>query len=51
MGNEQYNQWRVGAHLMAIGKKYGELNLSVGYANTSDFKPGAYVMMEFDIRL
>jgi hypothetical protein len=50
MGNEQYNQWRVGAHLTAVRQKYGEVNLSVGYANTSDFKPGAYGMLEYSIR-
>jgi hypothetical protein len=50
MGNEQYNQWRVGAHLTAVRQKYGEVNLSVGYAMTSDFRPGAYGMLELDFR-
>jgi hypothetical protein len=50
MGNEQYNQRRVGGHLKAIDEKYGEINLSVGYSNTSDFKSGPYGMMEFNVR-
>jgi hypothetical protein len=50
MGNEQYNQWRVGAHLTAVHQQYGEVNLSVGYANTSDFRSGAYGMLELNVR-
>ena len=47
-GNEQYDQWRVGAHVTGI--KYGraELGFAAGYLQDSRNGPGAYGMVSLD---
>lgn len=50
MGDERYDQWRVGAHLTAL--RFGKVNmdLSAGYVHTSDFTAGAYTTVELNFR-
>ena len=50
LGNERFNQWRVGLHL--TGVHFGKLNigLSGGYMNESDLGGGMYGMVTADIR-
>ena len=48
-GNEQYDQWRVGAHVTGI--KYGraELGFGAGYLQDSRNGPGAYGKVSLDL--
>jgi hypothetical protein len=48
LGNERFDQWRVGAHLsqMMLGKRLS-VDISAGYANDSSIGGGAYTNIQF----
>jgi Cellulose biosynthesis protein BcsS len=50
LGNERFQQWRVGAHI--TGMHLGIVNVTIagGYMNESDLGGGAYAMITGDMR-
>lgn len=48
MGNERFNQWRVGAHIsqLELGKRL-KVDISAGYANDSAVGSGAFGNLQF----
>ena len=50
LGNERYDQWRLGAHVTTYGIGKVNIELSGGYVHDNDLGTGGYGLVEFNVK-